>query len=121
MGARGPEADVTAIRQLIDDYSDAVFRRDASDWGACWAEDARWSLSGHVVESRAQIVALWETAMAGFPFVAFFAQPVKLDQLSSSPNNVISTARGRGSPLAGRISRRTSIRVEFWSGHGRQR
>ena len=74
MGARGPEADVAAIRQLIDDYGDAVFRRDAAGWGACWAEDARWSLSGHVVEGRDQIVALWETAMAGFPFVAFFAQ-----------------------------------------------
>ena len=79
MAARGPEADVAAIRQLIDDYSDAVFRRDASDWGACWAEDARWSLSGHVVEGREQIVALWETAMAGFPFVAFFAQPGRIE------------------------------------------
>ena len=79
MGARGPEADVTAIRQLIDDYSDAVFRRDAVDWGACWMEDARWSLSGHVVEGRTQIVALWETAMASFPFVAFFAQPGRIE------------------------------------------
>lgn len=75
MGARGPQAEVAAIHQLIDDYCDAVFRRDAAEWGACWAEDARWSLSGHVVEGRSQIVALWETAMAGFPFVAFFAQP----------------------------------------------
>lgn len=75
MGADQPASEVAAIRRLIDDYCDAVFRRDAADWGACWADDARWSLSGHVVEGRAQIVALWEAAMAGFPFVAFFAQP----------------------------------------------
>lgn len=75
MGARGPTAEVAAIRQLIEDYADAVFRRDAAAWSACWTADASWSLSGHVVEGRAQIVALWESAMAGFPFVAFFAQP----------------------------------------------
>jgi ketosteroid isomerase-like protein len=75
MGAPGPEAEVAAIRQLIDAYGDAVFRRDASDWGACWAEDACWSLAGQVVEGRDEIVALWKIAMAGFPFVAFFAQP----------------------------------------------
>ena len=75
MGADEQASEVVAIRRLIDDYGDAVFRRDAADWGACWADDARWSLSGQVVEGQAQIVSLWETAMAGFLFVAFFAQP----------------------------------------------
>ena len=68
-------SDDAAIRALIDRYSDAVFRRDAADWGACWAADARWSLMGTEVTGREAIVALWTQAMAGFVFVAFFAQP----------------------------------------------
>lgn len=67
--------DEAAIRALIDRYSDAVFRRDAADWGDCWAEDARWTLMGTEVAGRAAIVGLWSQAMAGFKFVAFFAQP----------------------------------------------
>ncbi len=68
-------ADDAAIRTLIDAYSDAVFRRDSVDWGACWAEDSRWFLMGQEVVGRDAIVALWTQAMAGFAFVAFFAQP----------------------------------------------
>ena len=67
--------DEAAIRALTDHYADAVFRRDASDWGKCWAEDARWSLMGTEVTGREAIVALWTQAMASFRFVAFFAQP----------------------------------------------
>jgi uncharacterized protein (TIGR02246 family) len=72
---QGPDADIAAIRALIDDYNDAVFRRDAHDWGACWADDGQWTLMGQTMVGREAIVALWETAMAGFDFVAFFAQP----------------------------------------------
>lgn len=66
--------DQLAIRALNDAYCDAVFRRDAEAWGANWAEDARWELMGQTVAGRAAIVALWTGAMAGFSFVAFFAQ-----------------------------------------------
>ncbi len=67
--------DAAAIRALIDRYADAVFRRDATDWGDCWAEDAHWSLMGTEVVGRAAIVGLWTQAMSSFKFVAFFAQP----------------------------------------------
>lgn len=70
----GKAADQLAIRALIDSYTDAVFRRDAQDWGATWAEDAVWTLAGTEVRGREAIVGLWTQAMAGFPFVAFFAQ-----------------------------------------------
>ncbi|WAC23044.1 nuclear transport factor 2 family protein [Blastomonas sp. SL216] len=73
-GFGGAAEDQVAIRALIDSYSDAVFRRDATDWGATWAEDALWNLMGTEVRGRAAIVGLWNQAMAGFPFVAFFAQ-----------------------------------------------
>lgn len=74
MAFTGPNDDQIAIRALNDSYCDAVFRRDAVDWGANWAEDARWNLMGQQVDGRAAIVAMWEGAMQNFKFVAFFAQ-----------------------------------------------
>jgi ketosteroid isomerase-like protein len=74
MSFSGPVEDQLAIRALNDSYCDAVFRRDPKDWGANWAEDAGWHLMGQQVEGREAIVTLWTGAMAGFAFVAFFAQ-----------------------------------------------
>lgn len=74
MGFTGPTDDQLAIRTLNDNYCDAVFRRDAKDWGDNWTADARWMLMGQEIYGREQIVAVWEGAMAGFAFVAFFAQ-----------------------------------------------
>jgi ketosteroid isomerase-like protein len=74
MSFTGPIEDQLAIRALNDAYCDAVFRRDPADWGANWAEDARWNLMGEDIDGRAKIVAVWEGAMATFGFVAFFAQ-----------------------------------------------
>lgn len=59
----------------MEAYADAVFRRDADDWAACWDENAVWDLAGMRVEGRAAIRALWEQAMQGFTFVGFFVQP----------------------------------------------
>ena len=74
MGFSGPIDDQLAIRALHDSYSDAVFRRDADQWGGDWAEDGRWHLMGTTVEGRDSIVTLWNGAMSGFAFVAFFSQ-----------------------------------------------
>ena len=74
VGFSGPAAEIAAIRALNDGYADAVFRRNAADWGALWAADASWSLMGMQVEGRDAIAALWNQAMAGFSFVAFFVQ-----------------------------------------------
>jgi ketosteroid isomerase-like protein len=71
----GPLADRLAIRERIDSYSDAVFRRDAEAWIANWIEDATWSLPGLSVTGKDAIKALWVDAMAGFSFAAFFAVP----------------------------------------------
>jgi uncharacterized protein (TIGR02246 family) len=73
-GFAGPADDIAAIRALHDRYADAVNRRDADDWGALWAEEARWDLMGMKVDGRAAIVQLWQGAMAGFAFVGFFSQ-----------------------------------------------
>ncbi len=74
-GFDGPAEDLAAIRALNDSYADAVFRRDAADWGALWAADASWSLMGMEVQGRDAIVQLWQQAMSRFAFVAFFIQP----------------------------------------------
>lgn len=71
----GAIEDRLAIRDLIDSYSDAVFRRDEAAWAASWSEDCRWDLGGMSVEGKAQVVAMWRQAMSQFSFVAFFASP----------------------------------------------
>jgi len=59
-----------AIEDLVHFYSDAVVRRDAAQWSSTWAEDAVWELGkGRRVEGRDNIVALWNSAMAGFAAV----------------------------------------------------
>lgn len=70
-----PLEDRLAIRERLEAYADAVFRRDAEAWGANWAEDSVWNLGGTEVSGKANIVGLWNGAMAGFSFVAFFVQP----------------------------------------------
>jgi uncharacterized protein (TIGR02246 family) len=74
MAFEGSDADHLAIRERIEAYSDAVFRRDAEAWVDGWAEDSTWTLPGVKVSGRANIKAAWEAAMATFPFAALFAQ-----------------------------------------------
>jgi len=74
MAITGPIEDQLAIRALHDNYADAVFRRDAADWGALWADDAVWDLAGTVVNGKDSIVGLWTGAMSTFAFVGFFYQ-----------------------------------------------
>ncbi len=78
MSFSGPLEDQMAIRNLHDSYVDAVFRRDPHDWGANWAIDGRWHLLGTTVEGRDSIVGMWNGAMSGFAFVAFFCQPTSI-------------------------------------------
>jgi len=75
MSFEGPIEDRLAIRERIDAYSDAVFRRDADAWIANWCEDAHWSLPGITVSGQAQIRGAWEQAMQAFTLAAFFATP----------------------------------------------
>jgi SnoaL-like domain len=61
------KTDREAIVELVHRYADAVVRRDAEQWGSCWATDARWILSAdRDVVGREAIVALWTKAMANF-------------------------------------------------------
>ena len=79
MAFTGPIEDRLAIRERIEAYADAVFRRDADDWIACWAEDASWSLMGMTLTGREIIKVTWQGAMSAFPLAAFFAQPGSIE------------------------------------------
>ena len=78
-GYHGPIEDRLAIRELLETYSDAVCRVDADAWGATWAEDAVWALPDYPqigeIRGRANIVAAWKAAMAGYPGIIFVATP----------------------------------------------
>ena len=71
----GPHEDRLAIRERIEAYSDAVFRKNADDWIANWSEDGVWRLPGMEVAGKAQIKAAWVGAMSGFAVAGFFATP----------------------------------------------
>ncbi|MDE2466881.1 MAG: nuclear transport factor 2 family protein [Alphaproteobacteria bacterium] len=68
------QSDRRAIRERLEAYADAVFRRDATAWAANWVDDGEWDLAGTKVRGRDQIVAVWNGAMAQFSFVGFFVQ-----------------------------------------------
>jgi ketosteroid isomerase-like protein len=75
----GPADDRLAIRELLETYADAVTRCDASDWGACWADDGEWEMPDYPEfppqKGKANIVGLWVEAMKGYPGIMFEAWP----------------------------------------------
>ena len=71
-GFTGPLADRFAVRERIDSYNDAVFRRDADDWAACWAEDAEWVVGENAASGRAAIRELWLKLMGGLDAAAMY-------------------------------------------------
>ncbi|MFM5930478.1 MAG: YybH family protein [Novosphingobium sp.] len=44
-----------AVRQLYARYTDAVWRKDADSFAACFAPDAEWRISGMVMRGRDEI------------------------------------------------------------------
>ena len=71
----GPIEDRLAIRERIDAYCDAVFRRNADDWIACWAEDAVWKLPSLEVSGHEAMRPAWINAMSAYKFTGFFGNP----------------------------------------------
>lgn len=54
-----------AIRQLHARYADAVWRKDAESFAACFAEDAVWRIAGAELAGVAAIRAGFEAFMGG--------------------------------------------------------
>ncbi|WP_298491175.1 nuclear transport factor 2 family protein [uncultured Maritimibacter sp.] len=66
--------DELAIRRRVERYCDAVNRRDGAAWIDCWWPDARWLIRDRRITGTEDILSAWETAMAGYAQVHFFAQ-----------------------------------------------
>lgn len=83
MAFNGPAEDRLAIRELLDTYGDAVTRCDPADWGACWAEDAEWSMPDYpefgTTKGKTAIVNMWVEAMKHYPGIMFEAWPGSID------------------------------------------
>lgn len=71
----GPIEDRLAIRERIEAYADAVFRRDADAWIANWSENGVWRIGDVELCGRAQIRAAWAAAMDAYSVTAFFSTP----------------------------------------------
>lgn len=61
------------IDALVATYSDAVNRRDADAWIACWAPDAVWRFHGKELVGREAILTTWRRAMDSFQHAWFMA------------------------------------------------
>ena len=58
------------ISDLVYRYSDAVTRKDRTQWAATWAEDAWWDLGkGRLSRGRDTIVEFWQKAVDGLTIV----------------------------------------------------
>ena len=64
-----------AIRELHEQYGDAVRRHNADEWILCWAEDATWAYRGGEITGRDAIRARWIQAMEAYKFINFLTQP----------------------------------------------
>jgi hypothetical protein len=73
--SEGSISDRLSIRERIEAYGDAVFRRHAQDWIANWHDDAVWRLPGVELSGKPRILAVWTQAMEGFAVAGFFSVP----------------------------------------------
>ncbi len=79
----GSIEDRLAVRERIEAYGDAVFRRDGEAWIANWAEDGVWRLLGAELRGKPQIKSAWLQAMEAYAHVGFYCVPghLRLDGL----------------------------------------
>ncbi len=68
----GPLEDRIAIRELCDQYCDAVMRKDIAKYGATWAQDAEWTARGETIKGRAAIAATAKSLLDKCSTALFF-------------------------------------------------
>lgn len=57
-------SDRDEILALVHRYSDAVCRKDRTQWAATWADDALWDLGkGRLTKGKTSIVEFWQAAV----------------------------------------------------------
>jgi ketosteroid isomerase-like protein len=74
MSFEGTIADRQLIRERIDAYADAAFRKDREAWLANWCEDCVWKVFGSEVRGKDAMREQWTGIWTIFEHMAFFTQ-----------------------------------------------
>ena len=117
MPFNGPIEDRLAIHELVASYGDAVTRRDADDWIACWADDAVWKLPAipgmERIEGRDAILKAWLEAMPGWPFQVNIQSPGSIEVTGDTAHGH-SYTRELNTDTAGKTERWTNRYTDEW-------
>ena len=70
----GSLEDRQLIRERIDTYADAAFRKDQEAWLANWSEQCVWKVFGAEVRGKEAMRAQWAQIWTMFEHMAFFTQ-----------------------------------------------
>ena len=79
MGFQGTLEDRQLIRERIDTYADAAFRKDREAWLANWCEECVWKVFGAEVRGKEAMREQWATIWTIFEHMAFFTQLGSID------------------------------------------
>lgn len=105
--------DELAIRALIENYSDAVNRRDGATIASLWAEHGRWSVPEAEVladvRGRETIRSTWESLVASLPKAFFTCVPANIQVSRTS-----ASARSHGTELVTDGEGTTRLGVGFY-------
>ena len=79
MGFAGTLEDRQLIRERIDTYADAAFRKDREAWLANWCEECVWKVFGSEVRGKEAMREQWAKIWTMFEYMAFFTQLGSID------------------------------------------
>ena len=106
--------DELEIRSVIENYADAVNRRDGAAIAALWTEDGRWSVPEAEVLADVRgvdnIRATWESLMASVPTAFFLCVPANIRVEGDT-----ATARSYGTELVTDQAGATRYGVGFYA------
>ena len=71
------------LSRLVEAYCDGVINKDLETWGATWADDSQWQLTGDPIHGKQAIVDYWVEAMTRFEWV-----------VQTAPHSVFDVAEG---------------------------
>lgn len=87
MANSGPTEDRLAIREVIENYADAVTRRDGDAWAACWAEDR--FIKGRYLDRFEKRDGVWKIAhRRGLHDFERIVAPADLNLASAPPDEL---------------------------------